>query len=51
MDRFSFTQGAGLIVLMLGLGLVFVNLLVGFNDANPSPTNIGGNIRKVLTGK
>lgn len=44
-------QGKGLIVLMLGLGLIFVNLLVGWDAKNPTGTNIGGNIRKALTGQ
>lgn len=47
----SFMQGTGLIVIGLGLGLVFVNLLIGFDAKNPSSTNIGANLRKAITGK
>lgn len=43
-------QGMGMIVLMLGLGLVFANLLIGFDASNPAPTNIGANLRKAVTG-
>lgn len=41
----------GQIALVLGIALILVNLFVGFNDPNPSPSNIGGNLRKAVTGQ